>query len=194
MGLFLAERVSGGSAYWLCGVAIAASAVSLATLSPHGDAAPSLSERLGPDRDFSHGCRKRATQDTRKVLSVGPMLEAGSYRDIMRETVRAELVKDSPWRIELTEAPSGGFYVDGTVDEMKVEHHDGKSSRVYCELKLWVRSAPEGRANPPISLLSGSAAVDTTRGPRDIALSRQACVSTVAEELVERLLVGDPWE
>lgn len=186
MGLFLAERVSGGSAYWLCGVAIAASAVSLATLCT-GGVAPSQDSVHTP-RDFSHGCKKKVERtDERKVLSVGPMLEAGSYRDIMRETVRAELVKDSPWRIELTEAPSGGFYVDGTVDEMKVEH-DGKSSRVYCELKLWVRSADQ-----PISLLSGSAAVDTTRGPRDIALSRQACVTTVAEELVERLLVGDPW-
>ena len=121
------------------------------------------------------------------------MPEPGSYREIMRDTVRTELTRSSPWRIELTDAPSGGFYVDGTVDEMKVQH-DGNTTRVYCELKLWVRSAPEGRDNQPISLLSGSAAVDTTRGPRDIALSRQACVSTVAEELVERLLVGDPWE
>ncbi len=193
MGPFLADRVSGGAAYWLCGVAIAASAFSLATLCT-GDhaAAPSVSlrERLGDGpRDYSHGCKKlRASADDRRVLSIGPMLEAGSYRDVMRETVRAELTKSAPWRIELTEAPSGGFYVDGTVDEMKVEH-DGKTTRVYCELKLWVRSA-----NRPISLLSGSAAVDTTRGPRDIALSRQACVNTVAEGLVERLLVGDPWE
>lgn len=183
MGPFLADRVSGGSAYWLCGVAIAASTFSLATLcsGDHAAAPPAPVWKQG-------GCKKLATADDRRVLSVGPMLEAGSYREIMRDTVRTELTKSSPWRIELTDAPSGGFYVDGTVDEMKVQH-DGKTTRVYCELKLWVRTA-----NQPISLLSGSAAVDTTRGPRDIALSRQACVSTVAEELVERLLVGDPWE
>lgn len=184
MGPFLADRVSGGSAYWLCGVAIAASAFSLATLctgNPHADAQPAVWKQ--------GACKKKhATADDRRVLSVGPMLEAGSYREIMRDTVRTELTKSSPWRIELTDAPSGGFYVDGTVDEMKVQH-DGNTTRVYCELKLWVRTADQ-----PISLLSGSAAVDTTRGPRDIALSRQACVSTVAEELVERLLVGDPWE
>jgi hypothetical protein len=184
MGPFLADRVSGGSAYWLCGVAIAASAFSLATLCAgnHHAQQPAAVWKQG-------ACKKKlASADDRRVLAVGPMLEAGSYREIMRDTVRTELTKSSPWRIELTDAPSGGFYVDGTVDEMKVEH-DGKTTRVYCELKLWVRSA-----NKPISLLSGSAAVDTTRGPRDIALSRQACVSTVAEELVERLLVGDPWE
>ncbi len=193
MGPFLADRVSGGVAYWLCGVAIAASAFSLATLCS-GDHAVASS---GPVWKQG-GCRKLASADDRRVLSVGPMLDAGSYRDIMRETVRAELAERSPWRIELTEAPTGGFYVDGTVDEMKVEH-DGNTTRVYCELKLWVRSAagvakPPSTIDHPISLLSGSAAVDTTRGSRDIALSRQACVSTVAEELVERLLVGDPGE
>lgn len=184
MGPFLADRVSAGSAYWLCGVAIAASAVSLATFSPDRPVPESR-----PQVWKSHGCKKlRGDTDTRKVLSVGPMIEAGSYRDIMRETVRAELAKSSPWRIELTDAPSGGFYVDGTVDEMTVKR-DGNKTRVYCELKLWVRSVDQ-----PISILSGSANVDTSHGQRDIALSRQACVSTVAEELVERLLVGDPWE
>lgn len=183
MGPFLADRVSGGSAYWLCGVAIATSAVSLATLCP-GDHAIVESQ---PVVWKQGACKKTQdrSHDHRKVLSVGPMLEAGSYRDIMRETVRAELVESSPWRIELTDAPSGGFFVDGTVDEMTVKHA-GNTTRVYCELKLWVRSADQ-----PISLLSGSANVDTSRNGRDIALSRQACVTTVAEELVQRLLVGD---
>ncbi len=202
MGPFLADRVSGGVAYWLCGVAIAASAFSLATLCT-GDHADHVATQPTPVWKQG-GCKKLATADdldrasNRRVLSIGPMLEAGSYRDVMREAVRTELTKSSPWRIELTDAPSGGFYVDGTVDEMKVEH-DGKTTRVYCELKIWVRNGaakPESRSpiDRPISLLSGSAAVDTTRGPRDIALSRQACVTTVAEELVERLLVGDPAE
>ncbi len=186
MGPFLADRVSGGCAYWLCGVAIAASAVSLVTLCP--DPTPPTPTR-NPAVWKTHGCKKlRGDTDSRKVLAVGPMVEAGSYRDVLRDTVRAELTKNSPWRIELTDAPSGGFFVDGTVDEMTVKR-DGNTTRVYCELKLWVRSA-----NQPISILSGSANVDTTHGQRDIALSRQACVTTVAESLVERMLVGDPWE
>jgi len=183
MGPFLADRVSGGSAFWLCGVAIATSAFSLATLCP-GHA---VAEHPKPAIWQTHGCKKlRSDVDTRKVLSIGPMLEAGSYRDIMRETVQGELATHSPWRIELTDAPSGGFYVDGTVDEMLIKR-EGSTTRVYCELKLWVRAGDQ-----PISILSGSANVDTTHGPRDVALSRQACVTTVAEELVERLLVGDP--
>jgi hypothetical protein len=184
MGPFLADRVSAGSAYWLCGVAIATSVASLATFAPDR---PTPEQRQQVWK--SHACKKaRGDADTRKVLAVGPMIEAGSYRDIMRETVSAELATHSPWRIELTDAPSGGFYVDGTVDEMRIKR-EGDTTRVYCELKLWVRAADQ-----PISILSGSANVDTTHGQRDIALSRQACVSTVAEELVERLLVGDPWE
>jgi hypothetical protein len=187
MGPFLAERISGGLAYWLCGVAIAASAVSLATCPDRTSPSDDLGLRGHQLRDYSHGCKQR--NDHRRVLSVGPMLEAGSYRDIMRDTVRNELSTRSPWRIELTDAPSGGFYVDGTVDEMSVYKRDGNAARIYCELKLWVRSADR-----PITLLSGSANVDTTHGARDIALSRQACVNTVAEELVQRLLVGDPWD
>ncbi len=182
MGLFLAERISGGAAYWLCGVAISASVASFAMYQPEAPAP-------APRDKVIHGCKKRVVeQDNRRVLSVGPMLEAGSYRDVMRETVRTELTSRSPWRIELTEAPSGGFFVDGTVDEMRVKR-EGDITRVYCELKLWVRTG-----ETPISLLSGSASVDTTHGQRDVALSRQACVPTVAEELVQRLLGGDPWE
>jgi hypothetical protein len=185
MGPFLAERISGGAGYWLCGVALAASAVSLLTL-PTG---PAVSAQHQSPVWKTKGCKQlKAQHDPRKVLSVGPMVEAGSYRDVMRDTVRAELVRTSPWRIELTETPSGGFYIDGTVDEMKVERV-GDVSRVNCELKLWVRASDR-----PFSVLSGAATVDTTKGQRDIALSRQACVTTVAEELVERLLVGDPWE
>jgi hypothetical protein len=186
MGPFLADRVSGGSAYWLCGVAITTSAVSLATLCP-GRAAVIHHEREAITWNQGACKQARPAADHRKVLSVGPMLEAGSYRDVMRETVRAELAESSPWRIELTEAPSGGFFVDGTVDEMTVKHV-GNTTRVYCELKLWVRTADQ-----PISLLSGSANVDTSRNGRDIALSRQACVTTVAEDLVQRLLVGDEF-
>lgn len=184
MGPFLADRISGGFGYWLCGVAIAASAVSIATTSAEAPA-----ESRAPVWSKNYACKQARTADPRKVLSVGPMLEAGSYRDIMRDTIHAELTRKSPWRIELTEAPSGGFFVDGTVDEMKVEPTADGTSRVYCELKLWVRSADR-----PISLISGAAKVDTTRGARDIALSRQACVTTVAEELVARMLGGDPWE
>lgn len=187
MGPFLADRVSGGAGLWLCGVAIAASAISLLTL-------PTDREIDPKHPIWKQGvCKKKpakvAAPDTRKVLAIGPMIEAGSYRDIMRDTVRAELVKSTPWRIELTETPAGGFFVDGTVDEMKVERI-GQVSRVYCELKLWVRAGDR----QPWAVLSGAAKVETTKGQRDVALSRQACVSTVAEELVERLLVGDPWE
>jgi hypothetical protein len=184
MGPFLADHVPSRLGYWLCGAALAASAVSLATLPTDRDPAP---DQPQPRAIWKQpGCKPKV--DTRKVVSVGPMLEAGSYRDVMRETVRAELVKSSPWRIELTDTPHGGFYVDGTVDEMTVSRV-GNVTRVRCDLKLWVRAS-----DSPISLLSGSASVDTTRGQRDIALSRQACVTTVAEELVERLMVGDPWD
>ena len=185
MGPFLADHVPSRFGYWLCGVALAASAVSLATLPE----SRSVGIEPPPRAMKQRGCKPKVEAiDTRKILAVGPMLEAGSYRDVMRETVRAELVKSSPWRIELTATPNGGFFVDGTVDEMTVSHV-GDVTRVRCELKLWVRSS-----DTPISLLSGSASVDTTKGQRDIALSRQACVATVAEELVERLMVGDPWD
>ncbi|MBA2542498.1 MAG: hypothetical protein H0V17_22845 [Deltaproteobacteria bacterium] len=183
MGPFLADHVP-SRLDWLCGVALVASAISFARL-------PTDLDPVAPPQRAIRGCKPRVevpVVDTRKLVAVGPMLEAGSYRDVMRETVRAELVKSSPWRIELTDTPNGGFYVDGTVDEMTVSHV-GNVTRVRCELKLWVRSS-----TTPISLLSGSASVDTTKGQRDIALSRQACVATVAEELVERLMVGDPWD
>ena len=72
MGPFLADRVSGGSAYWLCGVAIATSVASLATYAPD-QPTPEQRQQIWK----SHACKKaRGDADTRKVLSVGPMIEA----------------------------------------------------------------------------------------------------------------------
>jgi hypothetical protein len=177
MGPFLADRVPTRTAYWLFGVAIATSVVSLATL-----------ERASPPRQTHgmwkhHGCKSRATIESRPRLQIGPMAEAGTYRDIMRETVKTTLAKTNNWSLELVETPPAhGYFVDGTVDEFRV-NRVGEASYVECELKLWVRSSGKVVSN----LVSGGARVETSHGQRDIALSRQACVTTVAEELVEKL-------
>jgi hypothetical protein len=101
----------------------------------------------------------------------------------MRDAVKATLAKTNRWSLEVVETPPAtGYFIDGTVDEFKVDRI-GDASYVTCELKLWVRSSGTVVSN----LVSGGARVETTRAQRDVALSRQACVTTVAEELVDRL-------
>jgi hypothetical protein len=183
MGPFLADRVPTRSTWWLFGVAVVTSTVSLATLPPSPPP-------TGPAPIWEHhGCTpKRSTQldSSRPRLMIGPMAEAGTYRDVMRDAVKATLEKTHNWSLEVVDAPpANGYFIDGTVDEFKVSRV-GDVSYVECELKLWVRSS----GTVVSKLISGSARVKTTQAQRDVALSRQACVTTVAEDLVERLFAA----
>jgi hypothetical protein len=185
MGPFLADCVPTRAAFWLFGIALATSVVSLATL---GSSDPAPHHPRGFHGKY-RGCKAKAAKPTKQKtyhhprLMIGPMTDAGTYRDVMRDTVKASLEKTNHWSLELVDAPPAtGYFLDGTVDEFKVERV-GDASYVTCELQLWVRAPSKVVSN----LVSGTARVKTTLAQRDVALSRQACVTTVAEELVERL-------
>src|SRR5215212_7012929 len=119
MGPFLADRVPTRAAYWLFGIAVATSVVSLATL---------RSSEPSPTHTAiwkQRGCKPRPAKiDTRTQprLMIGPMTEAGTYRDVMRDSVKATLERTNRWSLELVDAPPAtGYFIDGTVDEFKVD-------------------------------------------------------------------------
>src|SRR5688572_9993543 len=112
MGPFLADRVPTRAAYWLFGIAIATSVVSLATL----DRSAPEPKRTSTWKWKHRGCKPAPIVRTtvkptnaktfhRPRLMIGPMTDAGTYRDVMRDTVKSALGKTNHWELELVDAP-----------------------------------------------------------------------------------------
>jgi len=182
MGPFLATRVPSGAAYWCLGAAAIASAISLATLPAPAPA------RIATPIWQHHGCAARPTVDSRPVVFVGPMLDGGTHRAVLQETTRSTLATHRPgWRVEVTDQPATdvpGFYLEGSVEDLDTNQHHQRST-ISCKVTFWLASHGGKR----FAVTTGSASVLTSADRRDVALSREACVQAVVEDLVERKLI-----
>jgi hypothetical protein len=86
----------------------------------------------------------------------------------------------APTRAMLEARSAVGFYVDGTVNEMKVKEA-GSSTTVSCKINMLLASYPDKSI---FGMLNGGASVQATGSARDIALAREDCVSAVIEDLI----------
>lgn len=78
-----------------------------------------------------------------------------------------------------------GFYVDGTLNELKVKEA-GSSTTVSCRINMLLASYPDKNI---FALLNGGASVQATGRGQDIALAREDCVSAVVEDLIAKKIV-----
>jgi hypothetical protein len=78
-----------------------------------------------------------------------------------------------------------GFYVDGTLNELKVEK-TGNSSKVTCKVSMLLASYPDKSV---FGFLSGGAGVQASASASDIALAREDCVTAVIEDLIAKKIV-----
>lgn len=77
-----------------------------------------------------------------------------------------------------------GFYIDGTVNELKVKE-SGSSTTVSCKINMLLASYPDKSI---FGLLNGGASVQAT-GASDVALAREDCVTAVVEDLIAKKIV-----
>jgi hypothetical protein len=77
-----------------------------------------------------------------------------------------------------------GFYIDGTVNELKVKE-TGSAMTVSCKINMLLASYPDKSI---FGLLNGGASVQAT-GSSDVALAREDCVSAVVEDLIAKKIV-----
>jgi hypothetical protein len=91
----------------------------------------------------------------------------------------------APTRAMLDARSTVGFYVDGTVNEMKVKE-SGSAVTVSCRINMLLASYPDRSI---FGLLSGGASVQASGSTRDIALAREDCVSAVVEDLIAKKIV-----
>jgi hypothetical protein len=89
-----------------------------------------------------------------------------------------------PTQAQLQAKSTMGFYVDGTVNELKVKQ-SGSSATVSCKINMLLASFPDKSI---FGLLNGGASVQAS-GSADIALAGEDCVSAVIEDLIAKKIV-----
>ncbi len=90
-----------------------------------------------------------------------------------------------PTSAQLNQKGFQGFYVDGTLNELKVSTA-GSSSTVSCKISMLLASFPDKSV---FGFLNGGAKVQGGSSARDVALSSDDCVSAVVESLIATKIV-----
>lgn len=90
-----------------------------------------------------------------------------------------------PTQAMLAAKSTVGFYVDGTVNELKVKEA-GSSMMVSCKINMLLASYPDKSI---FGLLNGGASVQASGSANDLALAREDCVSAVVEDLIAKKIV-----
>jgi hypothetical protein len=136
-------------------------------------------------------------------VNVGPMAvnapgaDKAKNRARMEKMARDTFIKTEP-KIKLT-WPGGkvptkqdldgkgiaGFYVDGTLNELKVTKN-GAEATVTCKVSMLLASFPDKAV---FGFLNGGAAVTGGSSQREIDLAQQDCVDAVVEELIAKKII-----
>ncbi len=90
-----------------------------------------------------------------------------------------------PTSAQLNQKGFQGFYVDGTLNELKITIA-GSSSTVSCKISMLLASFPDKSV---FGFLNGGAKVQASASPKDIALASDDCVSAVVESLIATKIV-----
>jgi len=136
-------------------------------------------------------------------VNVGPMSSKtggandAKFRDMMVKVSAKTLARvaatmqqtwaggGTPNKQQLTAKGFSGFYVDGTLNEVKVEKA-GNTATISCKVSMLLASFPEKSV---FGFLNGGAMVQGSTSQRDIDLGSEDCVSAVIEDLIAKKIV-----
>ena len=90
-----------------------------------------------------------------------------------------------PTKAQLASKKVDGFYVDGTLNEVKVTT-SGSTSTVSCKVSMLLASFPDKSV---FGFLNGGAKVQGSSSQRDIDLGMEDCVSAVMEDLIAKKII-----
>ena len=147
------------------------------------------------------GGRPTPSGGTSAFVNVGPMssktgTDDPKYRTMMVKVATKTLGRwpnlpttfagsATPSKSALAAKNVQGFYVDGTLNELKVEK-TGNSSKVTCKVSMLLASYPDKSV---FGFLNGGAGVQASASASDIALAREDCVTAVIEDLIAKKIV-----
>ena len=90
-----------------------------------------------------------------------------------------------PTQNQLNAKGFAGFYVDGTLNELKVTT-SGNTATVSCKVSMLLASFPDKSV---FGMLSGGAKVQGSTSPKDIDFASEDCVTAVIENLIATKVV-----
>ena len=91
----------------------------------------------------------------------------------------------TPTKQQLAAKGFQGFYVDGTLNEVKIEK-SGNTATISCKVSMLLASFPDKSV---FGFLNGGAKVQGSTSQRDIDLGSEDCVSAVIEDLIAKKIV-----
>lgn len=91
----------------------------------------------------------------------------------------------NPTKTQLSAKGYQGFYVDGTLNEVKVTT-SGSTATVSCKISMLLASYPDKSV---FGFLNGGAKVQGSASQRDIDLASEDCVSAVVEDLIAKKII-----
>jgi len=90
-----------------------------------------------------------------------------------------------PTKAALAQKSVQGFYVDGTLNEVKIDV-SGSSATISCKISMLLASFPDKSV---FGFLNGGAKVQASSSASEVALAREDCVSAVVEDLIAKKIV-----
>jgi hypothetical protein len=137
-------------------------------------------------------------------VNIGPMssktgkaAQDPKLRDLMVKTATSTMNKvaksmattwkggGAPTKAQLSSAGFQGFYVDGTLNELKVTT-TGSMATVSCKISMLLATYPDKSV---FGLLNGGATVQGSASSSNVALSSEDCVAAVVEDLIAKKIV-----
>ncbi|MDX2090587.1 MAG: HEAT repeat domain-containing protein [Kofleriaceae bacterium] len=136
-------------------------------------------------------------------VNIGPMAAKtgdaadGKLKTLMQKTAKSTLGRvakamatdwsagGTPTQSQLTAKGFTGFYVDGTLNELKVTT-SGSTATISCKISMLVASFPD---KSMFAFLNGGAKVQGSSSPSDIAMGGEDCVAAVVEDLIAKKIV-----
>jgi hypothetical protein len=124
--------------------------------------------------------------------------DAAAMKGLMRKTVEKTFSKNAkdmptkwaggskaPTKKQLDDAGTQAFHVDGTLNALTTKAQ-GSSTIVTCKVNMLIATYPE---KSMFGFLDGSASVQASSDPTDIALAKEDCVAAVVEDLVIKKII-----
>lgn len=135
-------------------------------------------------------------------VNVGPMSSKtgkndGKFRGMMVSVAQKTLSRSAPamaqtWpgggvpdKGKLAAKGFQGFYVDGTLNELKIEK-TGASATISCKVSMLLASFPDKSV---FGFLNGGAKVQGSASDRDIEMATEDCVAAVIEDLIAKKII-----
>nr|MBP9088602.1 HEAT repeat domain-containing protein [Kofleriaceae bacterium] len=132
-------------------------------------------------------------------LELGPMASkvketALDFPGVMRKTSQKTVAREakdmattwpggkSPTKAQLDQKSVQGFYLDGTLIELTTKEK-GSSTIVSCKVSMLIATLPD---KSMFGFLNGSASVDASTDPADVAEAKKDCIDAVVEDLVTK--------